>query len=178
MIYNKDKSIAIRAMEKSDLPVVQVWRNDDSIRRYFREYREFSLAQKEQWYESMIQNDKFEMFVIIDCEYQDIIGVTGLTYIDWVNHHADVHFYIGKDSLWIDDVLAPKAFPIILDYGFNTLNLNKIWAEIYDIDTLKLNFFTDRGFKVDASLREHYFFKGKYHTSHILSLLRSEYKIL
>ena len=79
MIYNKDKSMAIRAMEKSDLPVVQVWRNDDSIRRYFREYREFSLAQKEQWYESMIQNDKFEMFVIIDCEDQDIIGVTGLT---------------------------------------------------------------------------------------------------
>ena len=123
-------------------------------------------------------DNKFEMFVIIDCDNEKAIGVTGLTYIDWVNRTADVHFYIGKDSLWIDDVLAPKAFPIILDYGFNTLNLNKIWAEIYDLDILKLNFFKSRGFKVDASLREHYFYQGEYHTSHILSLLRSEYKII
>ena len=47
----------------------------------------------------MISDDKFEMFVIIDCETDEIIGVTGLTYIDWINRHADVHFYIGKDQL-------------------------------------------------------------------------------
>jgi len=177
MIYNKDKSIAIRAMEKSDLEIVQEWRNNEKIRKFFREYREFSLTQKEHWYEKMIRDNKFEMFVIIDCTTKDLIGVAGLTYIDWVNHHADVHFYIGKDGLWIDDKFAPKAINIILDYGFDILNLNKIWAEIYEIDSLKLKFFKNLGFKVDANLREHYYYGGEYHTSHILSILRSEYKI-
>lgn len=55
------------------------------------------------------------------------------------------------------------------------MNLNKLWAEIYQIDNKKLDFFTKRGFNIDANLREHYFHKGQYYTSHILSLLKKEY---
>ena len=176
MIYSEDYKIGIRAIEKSDLSVIQQWRNDESLRRYFREYRDFSMTQKENWYNSMIADNRFEMFIIEDLDSRKPIGVTGLTYIDWVNRHADVHFYIGKDSLWIDDDYSPTAIRLILDYGFNTLNLNKLWAEIYEIDNKKLNFFKSLGFKIDASLREHYFHKGKYYTSHILSLLRNEYE--
>jgi len=177
MIYSNDKSIAIRAMEKSDLPLVKSWRNNDNIRRYFREYREFSSLQKENWYENMVKDNRFEMFVIVDCTKDETVGVTGLTYIDWVNHHADVHFYIGKNESWIDDIFAPKAINIILDYGFGILNLNKIWAEIYEIDDLKLKFFKNIGFSVDANLREHYYYKGEYYTSHILSLLKKDYNL-
>ena len=181
MIYTKDKKIAIKAIEKSDLPLIQSWRNDESLRQYFREYRDFSITQKENWYDNMINDNRFEMFVIRDCDGNCLsdernVGVTGITYIDWVNRHGDVHFYIGKNSEWIDKKYSPSAIKLILDYGFNILNLNKLWAEIYEIDTKKLDFFQSLGFKIDASLREHYFHNGKYYTSHILSLLRSEYE--
>ena len=53
---------------------------------------------------------------------------------------------------------------------------NKLWAEIYEIDIKKLEFFKKIGFKTDATLREHYFHNGKYYNSHILSLLRKDYK--
>lgn len=181
MIYSEDKKLAIRAIEKTDLPLIKSWRNDESLRRYFREYRDFSMVQKENWYDGMIGDNRFEMFVIEDYTINDgvrdskPIGVAGVTYIDWVNRHGDVHFYIGKDSQWIDDKCSPKAIKLILDYGFKTLNLNKLWAEIYEIDTKKLDFFQSLGFQIDASLREHYFYEGEYHTSHILSLLRGEY---
>jgi len=175
MIYSEDKSIGIRAIEKLDLPIIQSWRNNDNIRQYFREYREFSMTQKENWYEAMLSDNRFEMFVIVEVGSQKLIGVAGLTYIDWINRHADVHFYIGEGDSWIDEVFAPKAIPIVLEYGYHTLNLNKLWTEIYEIDTKKLAFFEQLGFKVDANLREHYFHNGKYYTSHILSLLCREY---
>lgn len=175
MILSEDKSVGIRAIEKSDLPLIQSWRNNDEIRRYFREYREFSMTQKENWYEGMLKDNRFEMFAMVDISASKVVGVAGLTYIDWVNRHADVHFYIGEEGAWIDDVYAPKAFKVILDYGFGIMNLNKLWAEIYEIDVKKLAFFQNNGFQIDASLREHYFYKGKYYTSHILSLLRREY---
>ena len=113
------------------------------------------------------------MFLI----YQDKkpVGVTGLTYIDWVNRHADVHFYIGIDGLWIDEKIAPNAINLILDYGFSYLNLNKLWVEIYDIDNKKITFFQERNFKKDAVLRDHYFYDGEYHDSFIFSLLRKDY---
>ena len=174
-------NIALRAIEKEDLPLLQSWRNNDDLRKYFREWREFSMAQKEKWYDNMISDDRFQMFMIqrddkLSHKDYNTLGVAGITYIDWVNRHGDVHFYIGKNGEWIDKKIAPKAFEIILDYGFNTMNLNKLWAEIYEIDSKKLDFFLKRGFTIDASLREHYYHKGKYYTSHILSLLKKEYE--
>ena len=41
--------IILRAIEEKDLPVLQSWRNDDNLRRYFREWRDFSLKQKKKW---------------------------------------------------------------------------------------------------------------------------------
>lgn len=168
-------NIGIRAIEVEDLPLLQKWRNNENLRKYFREYRDFSLAQKKTWYDSMIKSPNFEMFIIVDIKNNESIGVAGLTYIDWVNRHADVHFYIGKEGKWIDNVYSPVAMKLILNYGFYTLNLNKLWAEIYEIDTEKLQFFGDLGFSIDASFREHYYYQGKYYTSHILSLLKREY---
>ena len=46
--------LGIRAIELDDLPIIQKWRNDDNLRRYFREYREFSLTQKKDWYFKMV----------------------------------------------------------------------------------------------------------------------------
>ena len=172
--------IILRAIEKSDLPILQSWRNNDNLRRYFREWRDFSLAQKEKWYDQMIFDDRFQMFVIersdkIFSRETKMVVVVGITYVDWVNRHGDVHFYIGKDGQWIDKRIAPEAFEMILDYGFNTMNLNKLWAEIYQIDNRKLKFFMERGFSVDASLREHYYYQGQYYTSHFLSMLKKVY---
>ena len=144
------------------------------MRQYFREYRELSMTQIEDWYHSMLQDNKFEMFIIVNAKHE-LIGVAGITYIDWVNRHGDVHLYIGKDDAWIEDEYSRIAAETLLNYGFNTLNLNKLWAEVYEIDEDKLNFFQSLGFKVDASLREHYYYDGMYYTSHILSLLRREH---
>ena len=169
-------NIGIRAIEIDDLAIIQKWRNDENLRQYFREYREFSMTQIKDWYIKMINDNKFEMFVIVDLISEELIGVTGVTYIDWVNRHADVHFYIGKKSSWIDEQYSPCAFQLILNYGFKILNLNKLWAEIYEIDVKKLAFFKNNGFRVDATLRDHYYHNGKYYNSHILSLLKSEFE--
>ena len=136
MVNNQE--IHLKAIEIKDLDLIKSWRNNESLRRFFREYREFSMTQIENWYFEMIKSKDFEMFLI----YQDKkpVGVTGLTYIDWVNRHADVHFYIGIDGLWIDEKIAPNAINLILDYGFSYLNLNKLWVEIYDIDSKKITF--------------------------------------
>ncbi len=170
----KKDDIGIRAIEIDDLPIIQKWRNDDRLRKYFREYRDFSLTQIKDWYFKMISDNNFEMFVIVNLKVDEVIGVAGITYIDWPNKHGDIHFYIGKNASWIDKEYSPIAIKLILNYGYNILNLNKLWAEIYEIDKKKLIFFKELGFKVDATLREHYFFNGKYYDSHILSLLKKD----
>jgi RimJ/RimL family protein N-acetyltransferase len=78
----KLNNIAIRAIESEDLKIIKEWRNDEDLRRYFREYRDFSKGQIMEWYEGMIHSKDFEMFVIEDLSNDEVVGVTGLTYID------------------------------------------------------------------------------------------------
>jgi len=35
------ENLGIRAIEIEDLPTIQKYRNDEDLRKYFREYREF-----------------------------------------------------------------------------------------------------------------------------------------
>tara|TARA_R110002020_G_scaffold127615_7_gene286229 strand:+ start:1241 stop:1795 length:555 start_codon:yes stop_codon:yes gene_type:complete len=172
----KHKNISIRAIEKDDLYLLQSWRNNEELRRYFREYRDFSMDQKEDWYQKMTFDNRFEMFMILDNATDLPMGVSGFTYIDWLNRHCDLHFYIGHEGQWIDEKYAPAAMELMLDRGFNFLNMNKIWAEIYEIDTKKKNFFENCGFAVDACHRQHYYYNGKYYNSYILSILKEEYE--
>ena len=115
----KHDNISIRAIEREDLKLLQSWRNNEELRRYFREYREFSMDQKEDWYQKMIFDNRFEMFMILDSTSNLSVGVSGFTYIDWLNSHCDLHFYIGHQGQWIDEEYAPKAMELMLDRGFN-----------------------------------------------------------
>jgi hypothetical protein len=176
VIVSENKKINLSPIESEDIEVIRNWRNNQDIQKYLREYRLFSRKQKENWYHSMLEDNRFEMFIVKDNKSNEPLGVCGITYIDWVNRHADIHVYVGKENVWVDNEICPIILNTVIEYGFNTLNLNKLWAEIYEIDTKKKQLFKDNGFSVDACLRDHYYYKGKYYDSFILSLLRSDYE--
>lgn len=176
----KGDKVGLRALEKEDLKYLRDWRNKEDFRRNFREVRELSLTDQEKWFES-IQNTKHInfMFTIVDLESNEPIGAAGLLYINWINRSADFSFYIGKDDIYIDDKDASlEAVNLLIKYGFNNLNLNKIWMELYEFDTKKIDIFTKKfNFKQDGLLRENCFEDGKYWDSYLISLLSKDFNI-
>ena len=77
-----------------------------------------------------------------------------------------INILITKDML--------KLF-YLLNYGFEELDLNKIWTEIYEFDNKKLELYNKFSFKLDGVLRENYFYKNNWYDSKVLSLLKKEY---
>ena len=174
----KGNKVGLRALEKEDLDLLKEWRNISTFRKNFREVRELSLADQQAWYESLQQTKHINfMFVIVDLESNEPIGAAGLLYINWTIRSADFSFYIGKDELYIgDDGVAEEAAKLLITYGFNNLNLNKIWMELYEYDLQKITFFTEKfNFENDGVLRENCFEGGKYWNSNIISLLRRDF---
>lgn len=172
------KFVGIRAIEKEDLSLLRDWRNIPTFRKNFREHRELGMYNQERWFEKTVLNPNDFMFVIEKLDNQKIIGAAGLLYINWIIRSADFSFYIGHDELYIDDKYAPDAIRLLLTYGFNNLNLNKVWMELYEFDKKKLKIFIDTfKFKVDGTLRQNAFEDGKYFDSHIISLLKSEFDV-
>jgi RimJ/RimL family protein N-acetyltransferase len=169
----KGKKVGLRAVEKPDLQQLRDWRNLESFRKNFREVRELNMLSQEKWYEKLNLSTNDFMFTIVDLSTNEVIGACGLLYINWIIRSADFSFYIGKDELYIDEQgYAEESAKLLIEYGFNQLNLHKIWMELYEFDKLKINFFKDKFlFKVDGILRDNCFENGKYWNSLIISLL-------
>lgn len=171
------KYTGLRAVEKSDLEFLKEWRNKESFRKNFREVRELSSYNQEKWYDKLHQSPNDYMFTIVDLQSGKPIGAAGLLYINWIIRAADFSFYIGEGDSYIDDKFAPDAVNSLLNYGYNVLNLNKVWMELYSFDTSKLDFFTKEfNFQVDGKFRQNTFYEGKYHDSFLLSLMADEYR--
>lgn len=174
----KGKVVGLRAIEREDLEQLKVWRNNENFRQFFREFRELNQENQNSWFSKISHSPNDFMFAIIDLKTNLIIGACGLLYVNWVIRSADFSFYIGQNEIYIDDKTgySKDACDLLINYGFKTLNLNKIWMELYEVDTSKINFFTKiYNFKVDGILRDNCFHQGKYFNSKIISLLSTDY---
>ena len=173
----KGQITGLRAVEKEDLKLMKDWRNIPSFRKNFREFQELNMKNQMDWFNYISSSKNDIMFIIIRLSDDIPIGVCGLTYIDQIIKSADFSFYIGHKEYYIDDNgLAFDSAKNLINYGFKTLNLNKIWMELYEFDDKKINFFTKKfNFKIDGKLRQNCYHDGVFYDSYILSMLKSEY---
>jgi RimJ/RimL family protein N-acetyltransferase len=173
----KGKLIGLRAVESSDLDLLKDWRNNTNFRKNFREVRELNSVNQEGWFNKTNNSPNDFMFTIVRLEDDKPIGACGLLYINWINRSADFSFYIGINDFYIDNQgLAEESTELLIKYGFNNLNLNKIWMELYEFDNQKLKFFQEKfKFKVDGKMRENCYEDGKYWDSFIISLLKADF---
>ena len=174
----KGKKYGLRAVEENDIEKLKDWRNLPEFRRNFREVRELSLADQKAWLKSVNQSKQNNfMFSIVNLDNGEVIGAAGLLYINWIIRSADFSFYIGKDKEYIDDKgIAFEVANLLIKYGFENLNLNKIWMELYEFDSKKISFFKKLNFKTDGCLRDNCFEDGKFYNSFIISLLKDDYE--
>ena len=169
--------VFLRAIEQDDLPQLMEWRNKPELRKFFRETNEINSINQSKWFD--IVNDKnsiHKMFAIVKKDTNELMGACGLCYIDWINRSADFSIYIGFDNIYIDEQYAIDAAKLMRDYGFDILNLHRLWAEIYTIDEQKKNLFNILNFKLDGEFRETYWYNGKWHNSLFYSLLSTDAK--
>lgn len=171
----KGKKVNLRAVEKDSIEQFRQWRNRPELRRYFREYRELSSTMQNAWYENRVLSDDKQ--VNFEIRFKDtLIGHCGLYYIDWIHRHAEFGIYIGDDS-FRSGGFGSDALRTLVKYGFNDLNLNKIWCEVYTNNDA-LDIYRHIGFTDEGVLRQHYYNEGKYWDSTMLSMLKSECEFL
>ena len=173
----KGNIVSLHAVEKYDISQLKDWRNNSDFRKYFREYKELSDENQENWYENeVIKSSETIMFSIRRNEDNILLGCCGFVYYKHIHKHADLSLYIGWNDEYIDKKgYAKESCELLMAYGFNELCLNKIWTEIYEFDNKKRELYLSLGFKQDGLLRQNYWHDGKWWNSRILSILCSEF---
>jgi len=168
------EKVMFRAIERDDLPQLRDWRNDPEIRTRTREFRLLSMENQERWYKALHDDRNTVMFAVVN-KARKLIGVVGLTYIDWKNRRAEVSIYIGDRSAQ-GKGYGFDTLRTIVRYGFEHVNLHKLYAEIFAFNEPSVRLFEKAGFRKDGVKREDQFVDGKYWDTYVYSILENEFE--
>ena len=113
------------------------------------------------------------MFGVIN-NRNKLIGVCGLTYIDWKNKHAEISCYLTKDD-WQQSKEVVDTLKVLIKYGFEELNLHRLWAEVFTIAQKNIDLLVKMKFVNEGRLRQKLWRNGKWWDSIIFSKLSTEY---
>lgn len=152
------------------------WHNNPRVRQYARHEFPVSLEDVKKWFETPPGQGvrDFIVFVIYHKVDKRPIGDIGLNHINWVNRNANIFAEIGEPEYWGKGIVG-EAAKLMINYGFNELNLHKIHASVYDPNERSLRVAEKLGFKKEGVLKEHLYVDGGYVDNHKFSILRKEW---
>lgn len=176
MIYGK--RIRFRAPEREDIPTFVEWLNDPDVRRGIAVFLPMSLAREEKWFDTMIARPVETHPFAIELKKGRgwiLIGTCGFHDIDWISRKAELGIMIGDKRQW-NKGLGTEAMELLLQHGFETLNLHRIYLKVFADNKGAIRSYEKAGFVHEARLREAHFGEGHYKDDLIMSVLRSEWR--
>mgnify|MGYP000100355553 CR=1 FL=1 len=157
MIISKYADVILREFEEKDIPLKVEWINNPDNNKFLHYELPARVDKTINWFHQKDNTNR------IDCtiEYNGIpVGVIGLLQIDRVNSKAEYYITIGETS-YKGKGIATKATKAILDYGFNTLNLHKIYLTVDSENAIAKKLYKKTGFQCEGYFVDDLFFDRK-----------------
>jgi len=114
------------------------------------------------------------MMMIVDLETDTPIGWCALFYQIPANRHALLGIIIGDKSYW-GRGYGEEAVRLILDYGFNVLNLNSVELGVYAFNRRAIRCYEKVGFRRIGVLRQARIVAGGAYDTILMDILASEF---
>jgi RimJ/RimL family protein N-acetyltransferase len=115
------------------------------------------------------------VFGIVDLETDELIGRCMLFDLDWVNRRAMLGIVIGEKACW-GQGYGQEAVRLLLDYGFNLLNLNSVMLGTFAFNQRALHCYERVGFKVIGRRRQARIVAGIKYDAILMDILADEYE--
>lgn len=150
------------------------WLNDFKITDYIgRSASIMTIEGEKKWFENH-PTDTDHIFFIVRAEDDEVIGSIGLHRIDYISRTATFGIFIGEES-GRDKGYGTESLRLILDYGFNYLNLNSIKLDVMEFNDRAIACYKKCGFKEYGRRRKCYFLNGKYYDKIEMDILAEEF---
>jgi len=142
-------NVTLRKLTKGDAAISYKWRNDPEVwkltGRTFT--NNVSKEMEEKWIDNINRSSVDVRFAICVNKDQKYIGNVQLTNIK--NGSATFHIFIGDKEFWGAGI-AKAATTLILNYGFDVLNLKAISLSVCKAHTAAIAVYKYNGFKDDG----------------------------
>jgi RimJ/RimL family protein N-acetyltransferase len=168
--------LVLRPLDKADIENRVRWFNDPEVRKTLIISELFELEKTLHWFDKM-QTDNSRAEFVIETIDKIPIGVIGLAGIDSTHRTAEIYIVIGQKDFWGKSVML-EAESLLIGWAFNSLGLEKIWAEARPENVASLITMKKLGFQVEGTLRNEKIVNSQRATVLRLGLLREDFKPL
>ena len=123
----------------------------------------------------VMSKNRSQVFGITDNATDKLIGNCSLFDISHINRKAELGIFIGDKTYW-NKGFGTEAIELIIDYGFNILNLHNIWLEVYSFNKRAIKSYEKAGFQIIGKRREAKIINGKKYDEIYMDILSSEFE--
>lgn len=164
----------LRIMDSTDAEWVRALRNSQDVVRFFQ-YRHFiNDVQQRKFVESMATSETKRLFISEQITDRRPFGVLQLNGIDYQNQRAESGIFLNELGRSLGLVAFEAAY-LLYDYGFNTLNLRKIYSEVLVENDRARRLNKGLGVVEEGVRRDHVFYEGKFHDVLMCALFRDDF---
>lgn len=149
------------------------WVNNPEIMQLIDRVLPVTQLEHEEWYKDLITNGSSVVFAIINNDDLGHVGNCGLKNIDARSRKAELWIYLGKQ--FAEKGYGVEAINLLLEYGFNSLNLNRIYLYCIDYNERAINAFKKCNFLIEGKFVEDIYISGKYRDTIRMAILKNNF---
>lgn len=152
------------------------WLNNFETTDYIgQSTRIYTIEKENKFLENCSEKKNDVTLGIVKLDNNELIGNCRLKDIDVVNRVATLGIFIGEKEERSKGY-GSEAIKLLLDYGFNYLNLHEINLDVYSFNKRAIRCYEKVGFKEYGRRRECIYLNGKYYDTISMDILKSEFK--
>lgn len=138
------------------------WFNDPEVCKYNRHARFPNTKEKTLEYIKSIKDSLTELVLaIVDKKDNKHVGNVSLSRINYIDSNAELSIIIGEKDYWKGG-RGKESCGFMINYGFNTLNLHRIYSGTHEDNSGFRKLAESLGMKEEGRFTEDLFKNGKY----------------
>lgn len=162
-------------LDTSETELVAKWSNDIEVAVKTGDFSDMiSYEQQKSYLEDMNSGSGYG-FYIVDKSNNKVIGIVRLKKVDFINRNAIIGVFIGENDNR-NKGMGTEATRLILDFGFNVLNLRNIMVEVFSFNEASLRMCKKCGFSEIGRRRKAIIYGKNEYDEVFLDILNEEFK--
>lgn len=165
-------AIRLRPLEIADSKIFVEYLNNEEVKEFLSSYYPINSFLEEEWIKRNAINHNN---IVLGIEYEGkLIGTAGFHSIDWIARSAEFGIAIYNPNFW-NKGIGTIVTKLMLKYGFEYLNLNRIWLRVFENNPRAIHVYEKCGFIQEGRQRQGRYYKGHYWDVILMSILSDEY---
>lgn len=172
------ETVRLRPITEADAETMFASFGDEEGNRLTGTHGTFTLEQVQRHYARVGDaDDRADYAIVLQSDPELLLGEVVLNDIDWDNRQASFRIALVGPHVY-GKGYGTQATRLIVQYGFEQLDLHRIELEVYDFNPRAQRVYEKAGFVREGARRDALLWDGKFQDAIMMSILRPEYEQL